>query len=221
MDMSEARPRISGHRFGHFLMLLGTAILHISCFKGVNFLTRAALLPIHDYHIFIDDWIPYLGWTGIFYYLGNIYVLFGAGSIVWGLPDKKFHRAIYVYTAMILTGAFLELIFVSVSPWPAKIIALQETFHKALPQDLYAALPSMHVVLTVFPTGLAFSVVRSRWLRSGLVILAALITISTLTFKEHVFLDAITGILLALVFCAVWRFGCRKENFTKGQVRVS
>jgi hypothetical protein len=83
--------------------------------------------------------------------------------------------------------------------------------------DLYACLPSMHVALTIFPTCLSFSVFRSRLIRTILVILTVLITISTLTFKEHVFLDAVTGILLALVFYAVWRSdGRRKQTIVEG-----
>jgi hypothetical protein len=219
--MDETRPKTAGHRLMHLAMILGTGFFHIICYAFVNKVTRWASLPIHDYSLFIDMWIPYMGWTWMFYYLGNFYILIGGGWIVWRLPDRKFHRAVYTYLAMILTGAVLEVVFAAASPWPPEMISLQRHMHGWLALDLYACLPSMHVALTVFPTCLSFSVFRSRLPRAFLVILAALITISTLTFKEHVFLDAAAGILLALVFYAVWRSGGRRENISEGRAHGS
>lgn len=219
--MGELQPNAAGHRLGHLLILLGTGVFHIACYNLVNRVTRWTSLPIHDYSLAIDRWIPYMGWTWLFYYAGDIYILLVAGMIIWKLPHRQLHRAVYTYLVMILAGAVLEIVFASASPWPSQMIPLQRRLHAAFSLDLYACLPSMHVALTVFPTCLSFSVIRSRLLRTFLVILAALITISTLTFKEHVFLDAITGILLALIFYAVWRFGRRKETVTEGQVRGS
>lgn len=219
--MDETRPKTAGHRLTHLAMILGTGVFHVICYGSVNKITRWASLPIHDYSIFIDRWIPYMGWTWMFYYLGNFYILIGGGWIVWRLPDRKFHRAVYAYLAMILTGAVLEVVFAAASPWPAEMISLQRRMHGLLALDLYACLPSMHVALTVFPTCLSFSVLCSRLPRAFLVILAGLVTISTLTFKEHVFLDAVAGILLALVFYVVWRSGVRSGNISEGRAHGS
>jgi len=213
--MDDAPPEPAGHRLGHLAIILGTGAFHLVCYTSVNWVTRRAAVPIHDYSSFIDAWIPYLGWTALFYYLGHFYILGVAGWIVWRLPDRKFHRAVFTYLAMILTGAVLEVVFASASPWPAAMIPLQRRLHRALALDLYACMPSMHVALTVFPTCVAFSVFRSKLVRAVLVTLAALITISTLTFKEHVFWDVVAGIVLALAFYAIWRSGGRQENLVR------
>ncbi len=220
-QFEKSRLMSGGHRLTHLAMILGAAVFHLICYTAVNWITRRASLPIHDYSSFIDAWIPYLGWTALFYYLGHIYILFVAGWIVLRLPDRQFHRAVLTYLGMILTGAVLEVVFASASPWPADMIPLQDRLHKALALDLYACMPSMHVALSVFPTCLSFSVVRSRLARAFLIVLATLITISTLTFKEHVFWDAIAGIVLALVFFVVWRSGDRKANVAGKEAHAS
>lgn len=219
--MNETYPITAGHRRAHLLMLLGIGLFHMTCYILVNRVTNWASLPIHDYSLAIDGWIPYLGWTWTFYYPAYIFVFIGGGLIVWKLPHRQFHRAVLTYIGMIVTGALLELLFASASPWPSQMVGIQRHVHKMKYMDLYACLPSMHVALTVLPTCLSFSIFGSRLFRAFLVIQAAIITISTLTFKEHVFLDAITGVLLAFVFYAVWRYGRRKDYFTEGQVRGS
>ena len=219
--MDDLRPQSGGHRLVHLAMIVGTGVFHLFCYTSVNWFTRRASLPIHDYSSFIDIWIPYLGWTGLIYYLGHFYILCVAGWIVWRLPDRKFHRAVLTYLAMILTGAVLEVIFASASPWPAGMIPLQRRMHRVLALDLYACMPSMHVALTVFPTCLSFSVLRSRLARAFLIFLATLITISTLTFKEHVFWDAVAGVALALAFYAAWRSGGRREDVPRGEAHAS
>ncbi len=198
-------------------MILGVALFHIACYRLVNALTQWAPLTIHDYSIFIDAWIPYWGWTACFYYLGDLYVLLGAFLIVWKLPHRMFHRAVAAYVLMILTGAGLEYVFAAASPCPTRMIALQQTVHRMLWLHPFACLPSMHVALTVFPTCLAFSVWPSRPVRSGLVLMTVLISLSTLTLKEHVAWDVVAGVVLALAFYAVWsRTGIRMERVPRG-----
>lgn len=97
------------------------------------------------------------------------------------------------------------------------MVALQQIVHRMLRLDRYACLPSMHVALTVFPTCLAFSVCPSRLVQSGLVLMTVLISLSTLTFKEHVALDVVAGVVLALAFYAVWsRTGIRMKRVPRG-----
>jgi hypothetical protein len=219
--LSKSQPNAAGHRLGHLLILLGTGLFHLVCYSLVNRVTRWASLPIHDYSLAIDHHIPYLGWSSLFYYGGYIYIFLVAGIIIWRLPNRQFYRAVSTYLAMILTGALLEIIFASASPWPLRMIPLQRRMHAVLSLDFYACLPSMHVALAVLPTCLSFSVVRSWPLRTLLIILATLITISTVTFREHVFLDAISGILLGLVFFAIWKFGRRKAKVIRGATDAS
>ena len=78
--MNEPRPITAGHRLAHLLMILGTGLFHMTCYILVNRVTIWASLPIHDYSLAIDHWIPYLGWTGTFYYLAFVFVAIGGGG---------------------------------------------------------------------------------------------------------------------------------------------
>jgi hypothetical protein len=217
MNTARAPELSAGHRLGHFSIILGVVLFHIACYQLVNSLTLGASLTIRDYSSFIDARIPYWSWTGLFYYLGDIYILFGAFFISGKLPHRMFHRAVAAYILLVMAGAALQLVFASVSPWPARMVTLQQTVHRILWLDRYACLPSMHVALTVFPTCLAFSLWPSRLVRSGLVLMTVLISLSTLTYKEHVAWDVVAGAVLALAFYAVWsRTGIRMKRVPRG-----
>jgi membrane-associated phospholipid phosphatase len=87
--------------------------------------------------------------------------------------------------------------------------------HNLISMRPYACLPSMHVALSVLPVCILYSVLKSIWIRIFSTLLAVLITVSTLTLKEHYFLDALAGLLLALIFYGFWRGDLK--NFIKKQ----
>jgi membrane-associated phospholipid phosphatase len=157
-----------------------------------------------------DTWIPYLGWTFLFYYLGLFYISFWAFFIVWKLTDKKLLRAVYTYTAMILTGALLEIAVPAQSPYPADMNSIQQFIHEKSYSGPYACFPSMHVMLTVLPALILFSVIRSRWIRFLSTLTAVLIVASTLTLKEHFFIDTLAGVIFAFIFYGFWRLDFKK-----------
>lgn len=193
------------------LLIIGVAILHIFCWIMVNEINRR--LPpsqLNNLSTVFDTWIPYLGWTFLFYYLGLFYISFWAFFIVWKLTDKKLLRAVYTYTAMILTGALLEIAVPAQSPYPADMNSVQQFIHEKSYSGPYACFPSMHVTLTVLPALILFSVIKSKWIRLLSTLTAVLIVASTLTLKEHFFIDTLAGVIFAFIFYGFWRLDFKK-----------
>lgn len=194
-----------------FFLIIGVAALHICCWIMVNEINRR--LPpsqLNNLSSVFDTWIPYLGWTFIFYYLGLFYLTLWAFFIVWKLKDKKFLRALYIYTAMIFTGALLQIAVPARSPYPADLNSIQQFIHEKSYSGPYACFPSMHVTLTVLPALILFSVIRSRWTRFFSTLMAVLIVVSTLTLKEHFFIDTLAGVVFAFIFYGFWRLDFKR-----------
>jgi hypothetical protein len=167
-----------------------------------------------SFHIFVDNWIPYLPWTWIFYYLGDVYILPVAGLILWRLRYSRFRRAVLVYAGMIISGAMIQLTIPSICPWPKQLSWAQDYFHHFFLTGPHACLPSMHVALTVLPGCILFSVVDSPWIRGLSTLFVALITLSTVTMKEHYVLDMLTGIFFGLFFYIIWKWSDIKPSRT-------
>jgi membrane-associated phospholipid phosphatase len=184
--------------------MIGTIAFHLLCYFSVNWINN--LRPtghLWDLSIAIDHRIPYLGWTCIFYYIGVPYMSFWAFYVMWNLPDNVFRSALPAYLGMIAVGAATQLLFPARSPWPATPVPFQSFMHARVSYDPYVCLPSMHVALSVLPAGLSLLAFRSRWIRAISLGLAVLITASTLTLKEHYFLDTIGGLVLGLATFAI------------------
>jgi len=211
MNLSSRPPNKKLQRNSRFLLILGVAVLHIFCWIMVNEINKR--LPpsqLNNLSTIFDNWIPYLGWTFLFYYLGLFYISLWAFFIVWKLKDKKFLRVLYTYTAMILTGALLEIAVPAHSPYPADMNSIQQFIHEKSYSGPYACFPSMHVTLTVLPALILFSVIKSKWTRFLSTLMAVLIVASTLTLKEHFFIDTLAGVIFAFIFYGFWRFDLKK-----------
>jgi membrane-associated phospholipid phosphatase len=113
---------------------------------------------------------------------------------------------------MIVVANTLQVAFPSRSPWAQEPVAFQRFMHSYVSYDPYVCLPSMHVALSVMPAALSLSVLRSNWLRTISISLAVLITISTLTLKEHFFLDTLTGLALGLLAYGYYRWQLRRSK---------
>lgn len=194
--------------------IIGIGVLHYVCYYMVNLINSLRQSSVFfNFSTVVDNWIPYFGWSWVFYYFGDVYVSLGAAIIVWRLSDKMFVRALYVYIGMIITGALIQLTLPGKAPWPNELIGAQHFVHNLISMRPYACLPSMRVALTVFPTCIIFSVTKSKLIRILSTLTAILITFSTLTMKEHFFLDTLTGLILGLSFYAIWR---RALKFSRG-----
>ncbi len=186
--------------------LLGAiVVLHLTVYRLVNVWNMRR--PATDYLSAwtpLDDWIPYLPWTAVLYYLGDLFIILGGGAIVWRL-ERGFGRALVAYAGMILTGGIVQVLLPIPGPWPADPSALQRFFHALPGVDPYAALPSMHVALATLPAAIAWTSLRSAGVKALLIGTALIVSLSTLTTKEHYVLDAVTGCALGLAAWAYWR----------------
>lgn len=190
--------------------ILGIVLLHGGVYYTVNVINGLRPSSAHvNLHTVVDSWIPFVGWTWTIYYFGDVYITIWAFVIVWRLPGREFRRAVYSYVGMILSGALIQLILPGKAPWPNHLSGVQAYIHSFISMKPYACLPSMHVALTVLPACLLFTSFRSTWVRVFSTGMAVLITVTTLTLKEHFFLDALTGVLLGLVFFGVWRWSLK------------
>ena len=154
-----------------------------------------------------------MSWTWTIYYFGDVYITIGAAFIVWRLNLKKFKNATLVYSGMIFSGALIQVLLPAQAPWPEKIIPSHLFFHDLIKMKPYACFPSMHVALAVLPACLLFSVTKNKLIRILSTTTAALISFSTITLKEHYVMDVVSGLVLALIFYAVWIFLTREKTF--------
>jgi len=195
-------------RLGTFAAVMA---FHVSIYSAVNSI-NAARDPAQLWHLYtrVDSWIPYIGWSSFIYYLGDLYMVAWGGMIVMRL-ERGFGRAMKAYLGMIIAGGAFQVLIPAKAPLPEQFYWLQGLVHQ-LSIPPYASLPSMHVALTMLAAGLALHVLRSRSARWLSTVAAALITISTVTTKEHFFVDAVAGLALAGLAYACWRGGAEVER---------
>jgi membrane-associated phospholipid phosphatase len=189
----------------------GIILLHSTCYYLVNLInSRRPALDLFDFGTVIDRWVPYLNWTWVLYYSGNVYITIWAAIIFWHIPEIRLRQATYAYVGMIIVGAATQVMIPGKAPWPTVLVPPQQWVHELIAMRPYACLPSMHVALTVLPCCFGLAVLSSPWLKILSGTMAALITISTLTLKEHYFLDAAAGLVLGLVSYAYWQWGFQR-----------
>jgi membrane-associated phospholipid phosphatase len=68
----------------------------------------------------------------------------------------------------------------------------------------------MHVAFSVMPAALSLELLESPWSRYLSVMLATLILVSTLTLKEHYFLDLVAGMALGLAAYGIYQWKARR-----------
>lgn len=196
------------------MMILWIILFHIILYYLVNlFNSKRPESDFINYALNLDNSIPYLSWTLTIYYFGDVYITIGAAFIVWRLNLKKFKNATLVYSGMIFSGALIQVLLPAQAPWPEKIIPSHLFFHDLIKMKPYACFPSMHVALAVLPACLLFSVTKNKLIRILSTTTAALISFSTITLKEHYVMDVVSGLVLALIFYAVWIFLTREKTF--------
>jgi membrane-associated phospholipid phosphatase len=185
-------------------------VLHIVVHGVVNAANASRdAASLIDLSMTPDEWIPYLGWTWVFYYTAHFYTM-GAGPIILlKLEERGFRRAIYVFVLMIVAGGLIQLVLPARSPWPEDGSAVQNWFHTSVTWDPYVCLPSMHVALVLLLGLISFRVIRSLWLRRLTIVAISLISLSTLTLKEHYILDVLAGGVLGFLAYLLWRSGTR------------
>ena len=192
------------------LAIASVALLHVLVYFSVTRLTalRPAGAFIHP-HIGLDDRIPHLPWTWPAYWLPYVLVPVAAGMAIGRLDPPAFGRLIAAWSGMIILGGTIQVIWPAVAPWPPSPAFTQRLYH-ASPLILpYATLPSMHVAHVAMAALLAGTVFPSRRVQASGWLAVMTVALATLTLKEHVMLDAITGMALAAGAWSWWRRGMR------------
>ena len=208
---TRAHVAISEPRLRQRLLAMGgVALLHVLVYLAV---TRATLLrptsAFTDFRVGLDDKIPHLPWTWPAYWLPYVLVPIAAGVSTTRLGTRPFWRLILAWSGMIAIGGVIHLVWPTVAPWPMSPAATQRWYHNSALILPYATLPSMHVghvTLAALVAGTVFPALPVRATAFFLVIAAA---VATLTLKEHLVLDALSGIALAAAVWVWWRRGAR------------
>lgn len=188
------------------LLMAGLVIFHFGSYFLVNHIYE--MIPNLEFlnlETRLDKTIPYWPWTWPVYYFGFVYSALWAAYVAWKLPDKLFLSCCYAYLGMLLTGTLIHLFFPSKAPWPEAFGLVQNFFKESLSVRPYACFPSMHVATAVFPACIALYVLKSKAVKTVSLLLAVLISISTVTAKEHYILDVLSGAALALAIISVWQ----------------
>lgn len=177
----------------------GVIALHLAVYYAVTRVNGSRPpQALNDPSIGLDGRIPLLGWTWAFYWAAYPYLTLGAGLIVGTMPAPAYRRAIRAFIVITLIGGAVQLLYPVAAPWTSEAHAMQTRMHESAFTRPYASLPSMHVAYSVITAFMGATVVRSAGVRGFHLLLAAAITLSTLTLKEHFVADAGAGALLGL-----------------------
>lgn len=181
------------------LAIVGVIILHLAVYYTVTRInSNRPPEALNDPSIALDDKIPLLGWTWVFYWAAYPYLTLGAGLVVAAMREADYKRAIKAFIIITFIGGAVQLLYPVAAPWTSEAHAMQTRMHDSAFTRPYACLPSMHVAYSVITGFMGAMIARSFGLRWFHILLAAGIAVSTLTLKEHYVADAVAGILLGL-----------------------
>ena len=203
---SDAAPRWARAR--RILMVSAVVLLHISCYYSATRINAGRpATALYDLAIPLDALIPHLPWTWPLYWIAYPFVVVGGGAALMGLPTAAFRRALVAFIGMTLAGALIQVLVPARAPWPDVPAAAQRFVHQSALVLPYANLPSMHVAYCVLAAAFIATRAHSRVVAAGAWLVALLVSLATVTLKEHFFLDSVAGVLLALAAFAWWRRG--------------
>ncbi len=195
------------------LAIVAVILLHLAVYYTVTRVnSNRPPEVLNDPSIALDDKIPLLGWTWVFYWAAYPYLTLGAGLIIASMPAAHYRRAIKAFIVITLIGGAVQLLYPVAAPWTSEAHAMQTRMHESAFTRPYACLPSMHVAYSVITAFMGAVVARSAGLRWFHILLAAGITISTLTLKEHYIADAVAGTALGLAGGLWWWKGRRSAE---------
>jgi membrane-associated phospholipid phosphatase len=107
---------------------------------------------------------------------------------------------------MILAGGIIQLILPAKSPLPEHMNSVHLWIHNNLVNDPFVCFPSMHVSLATLPTLLLLDRIKEFNSKLLLFIVLILISLSTITLKEHYFVDMIAGFAMGYLFYKLFKF---------------
>ncbi len=157
-------------------------------------------------HCFIDDYIPFVPFFVIFYYLWYAYMVLGVCYFAFFEKESYKRMAIFLYTEITLCLLFCTF-FPNGHNFRPDVTGNESVFHY-LVNIIYKAdsncvniMPSMHVMNAVGITiaaGKSPSLVRFRWVKPTCWIFTVLVALSTVFIKQHSILDVIVAILVCI-----------------------
>lgn len=181
------------------LAIVAVVVLHLAVYYTVTRVnSNRPPEALNDPSIALDDKIPLLGWTWVFYWAAYPYLTVGAWLVVSAMRETDFKRAIKAFVIITIIGGAVQLLYPVAAPWTSEAHAMQTRMHESAFTRPYACLPSMHVAYSVITGFMGAMIARSVGLRWFHILLAAAIAVSTLTLKEHYVADAVAGIALGL-----------------------
>jgi hypothetical protein len=187
------------------LPLAGVVALHLTCYWIVTRVTLARGPGVlFDTTTALDRLIPHIPATWPFYWIAYPFVILGGGAALLRLPSPAFRRAVLALLVMTVTGALIQIMVPARAPWPMSPAPSQLRFHQSAWILPYATLPSMHVAYCLFAATLVRSAAPNRVIREGAALIVVLVAVATLTLKEHVVLDAVTGLALGALAALWW-----------------
>lgn len=198
-------PKRLSHPPSRLAAIAGVGLLHVAIYYAVTRLTllrpqSAFIAP----RLAIDDRIPHLAWTWPAYWLPYLLVPVVAGGVLARLDAPRFRRLVVAWSAMILVGGCIQVIWPAVAPWPASPSLTQRLYHDSSLIMPYATLPSMHIAHVTLLTLVTGTVLRQRWVRWLGGAATVLVALATLTLKEHLVLDSMSGLALGAAAWLGW-----------------
>jgi len=158
-------------------------------------------IPFNEYFV-----IPYVLWF-VFLFCGFCYVIF--------FDMSGFKRTCFY----LFTGMTTCLIIYAIYPTAQNLrpVLTNDNIFQQLVSFIYSVdtstnvCPSIHVYNAVM---LAVSLIKcdsiknKQWIKIGLIVLASLISLSTVMIKQHAFLDIVFALILCVIIYAIekWKF---------------
>lgn len=149
----------------------------------------------------VDRFIPFIGWTVWVYHTQFFFLLFGVRALKTAATISR-----TLYSMAVASLVSFCVFFFYPTTLPRSPVETEGLTAQAF-QFLYSidtdsnCLPSLHVALACL-VALGVAEERSRF-RAYAIIWAGLICISTMTTKQHYFLDVIAGVCVAFVCRAI------------------
>lgn len=214
---SWSRPRTALFLLSIYLVTAATPYIltnRIAAWRGVSLFN-----PEH----FIDDMIPYMPWTIVFYF--SFYLYFPI--VAWyGSGDGQRRREGFIFHSYLTLSTLLACVLFIVAPVKVNLrhqVTFDDGLFDPLLRSLYDADPPFNSwpSLHVFQSLLIILVMRRWMMKDGkwtnlyslsIGICWGLLVLSTMGIKQHYIFDAITGIMLAL---GTWYVCVQKLNQVK------
>lgn len=182
-------------RLGFFALVLGYFIL--SYFLIIKFVL--AYQSVHHFYHSIDPWIPFLKGSVFIYYLVYAVPLIPVCLIK---AKKDFNRMLLAFIVSLLLQEIVWILYPvefhlrpDLSTYPNDFYILLSKWMYQLDDPPLNSFPSLHVsyaFLSYFSLK-TFGIKHSNYF----LLFAILISISTMTFKQHYFVDVLAGFFLA------------------------